>query len=567
MTDVSPDFMDLSKKVAEKFLHTVVIVDDQAEFGEEVLPKPKTGLQKPPKTGGREEEQSGSEAGIHRLDAKKVMYLFASKGLICSVLKPNEGENPLSIVERAAKRADVFILDWKIHNDDGAIAIKIISSLISSDLKNNNPRLRLIIIYTGENGIIQISEKIKDKFSLKICGDDCFTLSEGHLHIAIFAKYGTKVPQQYEKRVLSIEDLSEQLSVEFAKITSGLVSNVVLESMSVLRDNTHIILSKLGPEMDPPYLAHRALLPNPDDATNHVIDIIASEFHSFLENHEIGEKADINAINAWLKIKNSFILKTPWDDIEFDYSEVCELQRIGIEQSDWFKGLTGNKQQKITANAHKTLTQTFCNDKLSPIELDFKFAMLTSLKNRQGEDLRNPILTLGTILSNALNSSKDYGNFWLCLQPRCDCTRIEEKRKFFFLPLKEVDGDKSFDIILEFDDYTELKLDCETYEILPYIEYGNENTFDIILNDCKFIKLKINYNTYDTSHFEFSSKGSEQVIRAEKERNHFFFYTIDRTKFRWISELKNEHAQRIANDFSAKLSRVGLDESEWLRRY
>lgn len=38
-------------------------------------------------------------------------------------------------------------------------------------------------------------------------------------------------------------------------------------------------------------------------------------------------------------------------------------------------------------------------------------------------------------------------------------------------------------------------------------------------------------------------------------------------QFKWISELKNDHAQRISNDFAAKLSRVGLDESEWLRRW
>jgi hypothetical protein len=30
---------------------------------------------------------------------------------------------------------------------------------------------------------------------------------------------------------------------------------------------------------------------------------------------------------------------------------------------------------------------------------------------------------------------------------------------------------------------------------------------------------------------------------------------------------KFEHAQRIVNEYAAKLSRVGLDESEWLRRW
>lgn len=569
----SIEFMKLSTDVAKRFLHTVVFVDDQAVFKD----KEKPGTIKTPTRELKKEESTGIIADriAHELDAKKVMDEFVSKGIVCSVLKPSNDQSPLDIVKGAAKRADIFILDWKINDDDGKTAKEIIEKIISFD-KEADFRLRLIVIYTGEPDISSISKSIGDKIQEQFGGDfryedDNFAMCRGHLRIAVFAKEQTMVPESLKNRVLSIEELPDRLSVEFAKITSGLVSNVALEAMSVLRDNTHIILGKLGPEMDPPYLAHRALLPNPDDAMNHVIDIIASEFHSFLENNEIGEKADINAIKAWLDVNKSFFFNAPWkDNVEFDYTQVCELQRVGIEQSDWFKSLSGNKQKQFTNHAHKTLTQTFCNDNVRPIQLDFKFAMLTSLKNRQEENIRNPILTLGTILKkDAAEGLNDNGNLWLCLQPRCDCTRIEEKRKFFFLPLNEVDGDNNFDILLEFDEFVKLKLDCETYAVLPVIKPENKSTFDIILEnyETKFTKLKINYNTYDTSHFEFSSKGSEQVIRAVKEGNYFFFNTTSGIKFRWVSELKKEHAQRITNDFSAKLSRVGLDESEWLRRY
>ncbi len=56
------------------------------------------------------------------------------------------------------------------------------------------------------------------------------------------------------------------------------------------------------------------------------------------------------------------------------------------------------------------------------------------------------------------------------------------------------------------------------------------------------------------------------MIRAKEENGTFVFDTTDKKRFEWVSELKSEHAQRIANNFAAKLSRVGLDESEWLRR-
>ena len=37
-------------------------------------------------------------------------------------------------------------------------------------------------------------------------------------------------------------------------------------------------------------------------------------------------------------------------------------------------------------------------------------------------------------------------------------------------------------------------------------------------------------------------------------------------RFVWQGELKAEFAQRIAQTFTANLSRVAVDESEWLRR-
>ena len=35
---------------------------------------------------------------------------------------------------------------------------------------------------------------------------------------------------------------------------------------------------------------------------------------------------------------------------------------------------------------------------------------------------------------------------------------------------------------------------------------------------------------------------------------------------RWIADLKTDFAHRVANMFAAEVSRVGLTESEWLRR-
>ena len=194
------------------------------------------------------------------------------------------------------------------------------------------------------------------------------------------------------------------------------------------------------------------------------------------------------------------------------------------------------KQKKLKKDVHETLTQTFCNDEDDFQESDYKFAMLTSVKNLYSGS-RSPILTLGTILKKVpIDNSDESEKYWLCIQPRCDCVRIEDNRKFFFLPLKKVKGDQKSDIIV--------KIDGIDYE-----------------------KLKINQKIYDSTYFQFSSNyADDQVVRAEREDSHYIFETTNGLKFKWISELKNQHAQRIVNNFAANISRVGLDESEWLRR-
>lgn len=537
----SSDFMELSTEVAKKFLHTVVFVDDQAVYDEIQQP---TALTSPKRIAKKEKDsQEGFHRSAHTLNAKKVTDEFASKGMICSVLKPNEGDNTIEYVKQSAKRSDVFILDWDINNDSGETAREIINMLISLD-DSEYSRLRLIIIYTGEPDIDSISasikEKITDEFKTDFSSDDNdFAFQKGHLRIAIFAKEETIVNPGCEERVLSITDLSDRLSTEFAKITSGLVSNVAIESLSVLRDNTHLFLSNLGPEIDPPYLTHRALLPNPDDAMNHAVDIIASEFHSLLDDFEVGEKANIDAIKAWLGMKkkgNPYTLTVLDNDIKLECEEMCEFQRVGIDEYDWIPFVESKKKQnKIRDEAYSTLTQTFCGEGEKPLELDYKFASLTSMKNQYVID-RRPILTLGTILKKESGDLDESEKYWLCLQPRCDCVRIEDNRNFFFLHLEKTEEDNKFDIVV--------KIDGLDYE-----------------------KLKIKQKFFKSMHFQFSSNNADdQVVRAEREENDYIFETTDKLRFKWISELKNQHAQRIANNFAVNISRVGLDESEWLRR-
>ena len=66
--------------------------------------------------------------------------------------------------------------------------------------------------------------------------------------------------------------------------------------------------------------------------------------------------------------------------------------------------------------------------------------------------------------------------------------------------------------------------------------------------------------------FHPNDQPSGQVTATQGESSVWKMQTTDGLTFEWVAELKNEYAQRIANDFAGSLSRVGVNESEWVRR-
>lgn len=119
--------------------------------------------------------------------------------------------------------------------------------------------------------------------------------------------------------------------------------------------------------------------------------------------------------------------------------------------------------------------------------------------------------------------------------PRCDSVRIDKNRVFPFLLIEPSGG--IFDIILKSSDQ-----------------------FETFLNRNKPFEIKL---------IEFPhNRKTNGVIRASKNTDgEFCFNDTKSEEYIWISELRWAHAQRLAQKFANNLSRVGLDESEWLRRH
>lgn len=600
-------FFDVSREVVEKFLQTVVVVDDEAHLrgciektsalqeeiaqlklkiteltqAEEIKKGVRTSKQKIVTPGGDNFEEKN-----HQLDAKLLGDIFASKGFVCSVLRPQMGDNPIEESIAAIRCSDVIILDWVLNQDHGARIKNLISKIIASD-RDNGGRLRLILIYTGETDLFDIRDQIKEKLNddykgIEIQEDELVLQVNSFCKISIYAKENSKTPLDSRKKL--IKDLPQCIVDEFTSMTSGLMTNVALNSLSVLRSNTHRLLKTIHSGIDIPYLAHRALLPEPDDASDHAVEIIASEIKSLLETYDAGEYADFNHISKWIEQtaeyhlavtpefvkpnfefiakdaitqikkktlekaelkwltqvfeqryvsnKNKFeIKKYPFRSLTINQEDVKSLLKNGIDE--WkIPEIEENDQGIVKETIHKSISSLFIASGDDFSKLDHEFAKLTLLSASCDNSVHiSPKLTLGTIVVK-----KDTHNYYICLQPRCDSVRIENDEAFPLLPLRKV-GHKG------------------------KLHYAVTDT------DGTNIYLEINYkpNKIEMITFHKPLEEDKGVIRAKKSEGKYVFSGVDNDYY-WLGNLKPEQAQRLVNNFTSNMARVGLNESEWLRR-
>ena len=164
------------------------------------------------------------------------------------------------------------------------------------------------------------------------------------------------------------------------------------------------------------------------------------------------------------------------------------------------------------------------------VGLDERLAWIMSSRTVYSAPL--PTLWLGTVVTA---SQADGERHLICMRPRCDCVRLNEETAFFFLPL--VDPKEEMDqIVVSVDD---------TFERLGI----ERDPGGWVLRRFK------------------PSTGSGAVTAAKREPDGGFEFTdTSDNRYRWRGELKAEYAQRIAQTFGTTLSRVAIDESEWLRR-
>jgi hypothetical protein len=347
---------------------------------------------------------------------------------------------------------------------------------------------------------------------------------------------------------VSEKDLTERLIDDFTEMTQGLLSNIALKSLGALRDNTHRILHKFDKRLDAPYLTHRALVSPADEAQQHPVPLLTAEFNDVLEDCGIDGNASIEIIEKWIDHQ---LHHGEMDLInKFESYSVAQLRKalselirngIGVEVERLKTDTTLSKWRKkletiSRGDSDHFLTQLLIKDETADSR-DLDFAILTTMRSRY--DNPEPILTLGTLVAIS-QSGKE--NFFLCIQPVCDSVRLKKDTVFPFLRLH---------------DSTEPN------------EYGKiKPSFNIVIHDNgNYKKLRTNLKPRDILLTVLKHQVSGEIRAKQAPNKSYFFKTLGtKPNLRWIGNLKFAHAQRIANDFAREISRVGLVESDWLRR-
>ena len=481
------------------------------------------------------------------IDVNELTQVFAEEGVLCSLYQP-DGNVPTSIV----RKADVLVLDWQINNDNGGQAKDIILSMKDALLQG----LHLFVIWTNDfsnrSSILNEIESALGSHDAIVNKGDCIEIGQSKIFLIGKAtkEENSDLGQSSSDLAVqkaSVKSLPQVIFNLLSNMTEGLVSNTMIKAISILKENSAKLLSTFNKKLDCAYLAHRAMCPNPEDGEHLLLKMIGDSFTPLLSSSSVVKYCGMDSVELWLD-----------ENIGADFSKQVDSggKNVNLSLSDlklWMKNgyvsLLMEKAQKLTFTSKSSMTEEerrrqwikdagrnsmkkWAMTVFPHTEGDNGHAEFARLSSSCSviEDNYVPFLTLGSVIQ--LENEAAGKPQFVCIQQRCDSVRLgSEVRNFLFLPIKNeaASGD------------------------LP-----------IMISDTKkYVSMK----SYDITVIPFVKTEGCDIVRAWRNGNGKFMYTDNSNQqYRWLYDLKDSHAQRISDKYTSVLSRVGLDESEWLRR-
>lgn len=591
-------FITRNEKAVRKFLKTVVIADNEAQISpasvlnspesNRVLTPARTVKGKPP---GAEKENSDPEPQLdgrhktpieqdHQLDLPAVVNAFSKMGIICGTYLPIQGTAPDDIANTLVdlgKHADVSIFDWQLHDSStgkekcGATIDAIVKLLKDDEV--NGARLRLIVVYTGE--VLLISER--DKLEAALKAENLLAIPEAP-HNPTLLLGSARVVFCNKKNALTSHidaiapaDLPKFIIKEFSKLSTGLLRSYALACVAAIRDDVHRLMAQYNPELDGAFVSQRAFIPNPQEASEMMHDIMISDLATVLRSDAIEEFLDGSASIDWF---NAVGLH---DGTEFHRTTLKPISAEGAKQKKQDQNKTkqiislADLQTAIKGDAEVTGDYRKISDKKdfdsslyfikdSENETDLirhkPFAKISQIllfsECRGSGNSRNPLLqpriTQGTVIKK--QGTNTYG---LCIVPRCDSVRFEARDKI-------VKDEQTSLINLPF---IELELELEPSNISNNIILLVPSATEAQAEALKFPRKKTSHNLLNLKLVLDNSKNS---IFASGNSANWIFTDGDDHQWEWVGTLRESVAQSFVSMACNALNRVGTNEFEWLRR-
>ncbi len=517
-------FATRSEDALKHFLLTAIVVDDRVSS----ISKENVSVLKTPSRGIKTDIATVSTSGDSQdrgVDGTALVEAFLKEDILCTVLERRSGLED----DEKIPIADIFVLDW-MFGDTGGKAV----ACIKKCTVDHPHAVHLICIYTSEPDISKISKKIKEDFPgvIGIESNNIFKINNTYIVILKKKTFSNIHEGVAPFKEIKEEDLPKELIKIFSALTGGLLSNAVLHALSVIRDNTYTVLSRFPSSLDPAFLSHRVYSNPCEDTEQHIIPLICSEISSILTQEKISEHLNIDAINAWIAADN-----TPHQNPQALCIErgknidnyISNFLINGIKEIEKIPNMPKTIKKSILNIRESTMTSYWGSD--TPTKSDVELAMLMSCEYMYSEN--SPMLKSGTIVSDP---NSDY---YICIQPPCDCVRIDNKRPFIFAPLISI-------------------------EDTDYLKNKNFNLACIIKDKIKYFKYV--YKPYEIKSITFSPDKHNGNIYTKKYKDKWSFTSLDDKEFIWIMQLKEVHALKIIHEHAVNLSRIGLTESDWLRR-
>lgn len=519
-------FVTISREIADKFIRDIVFIDEQAY---------------PEKT------NNTIEAAVHNneFDAKSVSDAFLKKGKICAIYAP-QTEEDIKDCAVSLLKADAVVLDWNLRlkttseydpmaddesDNRGHYTKPLIKKLVD---EASTDKVKLIIVYTGETDLNEITDQIQKYINVTpgLIKEDCLLHTQtNNIRILVRAKETSQFEhiEQYKSKVVKYDELPNIIVNEFAEITMGLLPNYALSAITTIRDNTSNILGVFSKDIDPAFLGHYVSIPNCNDAISMLPKIFGTAVANLIENSDVDFDSWIEAwINENIKDNQITIGKKKFtvnaDNLK---AFVSHDEPFGNKLNTIFNANIDVENLSQVDFYKKEASNLFCSgDTKLP---NYKWAKLIQHSNLFSSP-KNHRLTTGTIIKYKA-VDEDKWNYLICIQQSCDSVRIsaDDERPFLFLPL--VQGIKGEAIVVGEQDH-----------------------------------LIVENKSYSIELHRFSPNENDSNIKAElKENGEYVFEDTDGKQFVWVAELKELFAQHIVSAYTSQLSRVGIDNSEWIR--